>query len=102
MHKRTVGFYSEVNFPRRCGLILNGLLVAKHRRELVSTVDGDIRKIGFGVGLNLACYPEHQHKITVVEANPATSVTRFGRISHKLFYRSSEVSLLVVTDQSIL
>lgn len=97
-----MGFYSEVIFPRLCALILNGLLVAKHCRELLSTVGGDFREIGFGVGLNLACYPEYQQKITVVEVNPATSVTRFERTSHKLFYRSSEVSLLVVTDQSIL
>jgi len=65
-----VGFYSRVIFPRLCDFVLDRPFVAKHRRELLSTVDGEVLEIGFGTGLNLAYYPEHVHKITVVDPNP--------------------------------
>jgi ubiquinone/menaquinone biosynthesis C-methylase UbiE len=65
-----VGFYSRVIFPRLCDFVLDRPFVAKHRRELLSTVDGEVLEIGFGTGLNLACYPEHVRKITVVDPNP--------------------------------
>ncbi len=65
-----MGFYSQVIFPRLCDFALDRPLVAKHRRELLSTVDGEVLEIGFGTGLNLAYYPEHVHRITVVDPNP--------------------------------
>lgn len=65
-----MGFYSQLIFPRLCDFVLDRPFVAKHRRELLSTVDGEVLEIGFGTGLNLAYYPEHVHKITVVDPNP--------------------------------
>ena len=65
-----MGFYSRVIFPRLCDFVLDRPFVAKHRRELLSTVDGEVLEIGFGSGLNLAYYPDHVHKITVVDPNP--------------------------------
>jgi len=65
-----VGFYSRVIFPRLCDFVLDRPFVAKHRRDLLSTVDGEVLEIGFGTGLNLAYYPEHVRKITVVDPNP--------------------------------
>ena len=52
-----MGFYSQLIFPRLCDFVLDRPFVAKHRRELLSTVDGDVLEIGFGTGLNLAYYP---------------------------------------------
>lgn len=65
-----MGFYSQVIFPRLCDFVLNRPFVARHRQELLSTVDGEVLEIGFGIGLNLAYYPEHVRKITVVDPNP--------------------------------
>lgn len=65
-----MGFYSRVIFPRLCDFVLDRPFVAQHRRDLLSTVDGEVLEIGFGTGLNLAYYPEHVRKITVVDPNP--------------------------------
>lgn len=65
-----MGFYSRVIFPRLCDFVLDRPFVAKHRRELLSGVSGEILEIGFGTGLNLPYYPEHVRKITVVDPNP--------------------------------
>lgn len=65
-----MGFYSRVIFPRLCDFTLDRPFVAKHRRELLSGVNGEILEIGFGTGLNLAQYPAHVRKITVVDPNP--------------------------------
>ncbi|MCB9924888.1 MAG: class I SAM-dependent methyltransferase [Planctomycetaceae bacterium] len=64
-----MGFYSRTIFPWLCDLALDKPFVAKHRRELLSEVSGEILEIGFGTGLNLSCYPEEVHKITVVDPN---------------------------------
>jgi ubiquinone/menaquinone biosynthesis C-methylase UbiE len=64
-----VGFYSRTIFPWLCDLALDKPFVAEHRRELLSQVGGEILEIGFGTGLNLPCYPEEVHKITVVDPN---------------------------------
>jgi ubiquinone/menaquinone biosynthesis C-methylase UbiE len=72
-----VDFYSRVIFPRLCDFVLDRPFVAKHRRELLSTVDGEVLEIGFGTGLNLAYYPEHVRKITVVD--PSSGMQRQAR-----------------------
>ena len=56
-------------FPRLCDLLLNRPFVAKHRRELLATVCGDVLEIGFGTGLNLPHYPAQVRKITTVDPN---------------------------------
>ena len=58
-----MGFYSRVIFPWLCDLSLDRPFVAKHRRELLSSVSGETLEIGFGTGLNLPCYPEDVRKI---------------------------------------
>src|SRR6266542_1639921 len=65
----TVGFYSQVIFPRLCELLLNRPFVARYRRELLAHASGNILKIGFGTGLNLPCYPPHVRKVTTVDPN---------------------------------
>lgn len=64
-----MSFYSRTIFPWLCDLALDKPFVAEHRRELLSEVSGEILEIGFGTGLNLSCYPEKVHKITVVDPN---------------------------------
>src|SRR6266704_3670654 len=65
-----MGFYSRVVFPRLCDFVLNQPFIANLRRQLLAHVDGNILEIGFGTGLNLACYPAHVRKITTVDPNP--------------------------------
>jgi ubiquinone/menaquinone biosynthesis C-methylase UbiE len=65
-----MGFYSDVIFPRLCELLLNRPLVAKHRRQLLATVCGDVLEIGFGTGLNLPYYPAQVRRIATVDPNP--------------------------------
>jgi ubiquinone/menaquinone biosynthesis C-methylase UbiE len=64
-----VGFFSQVIVPRLCDLLLNKPLLARHRRDLLASVHGDVLEIGFGTGLNLPYYPEQVRKITAVDPN---------------------------------
>lgn len=64
-----MGFYSRVIFPRLCDLGLDRPWVAARRREALASADGAILEIGFGTGLNLACYPDSVRKITTVDPN---------------------------------
>jgi ubiquinone/menaquinone biosynthesis C-methylase UbiE len=65
-----MGFYAQVVLPLLCDFGLDRPLVAKYRQELLAAAGGNILEIGFGTGLNLACYPPHVRKITTVEPNP--------------------------------
>jgi ubiquinone/menaquinone biosynthesis C-methylase UbiE len=82
-----VGFYSKVIFPRLCDLCLNNRAVASHRRELLAQTHGEVLEIGFGTGLNLACYPASLRKITTVDPNPG-----MHRLAHKRL-RQSEIDV---------
>ncbi|MCI0684864.1 MAG: class I SAM-dependent methyltransferase [Gemmataceae bacterium] len=65
-----MSFYSQVIFPRLCDLLLDRPAVAKLRGELLAHTRGEVLEIGFGTGLNLACYPDHVRRINAVDANP--------------------------------
>ena len=65
-----MGFYSQRIVPWLCDFSLDRPLVTRYRRELLAQADGNILEIGFGTGLNLACYPEPVRKITIVDPNP--------------------------------
>ncbi len=64
-----MGFYSQVIVPLLCDLGLDRPFVARYRRELLAGTAGNILELGFGTGLNLACYPPHVRKITIVDPN---------------------------------
>jgi ubiquinone/menaquinone biosynthesis C-methylase UbiE len=64
-----MGFYQRVIFPLLCDLSLDQPFVARHRRDLLAEVDGEILEIGFGTGLNLPHYPPHVRRITTIEPN---------------------------------
>ena len=65
-----MGIYARLIFPRLCDLFLNQPSVTRLRRELLAHAQGRILEIGFGTGLNLACYPAHVQKLTTVDPNP--------------------------------
>jgi ubiquinone/menaquinone biosynthesis C-methylase UbiE len=87
-----MGWYSRVIFPRICDLALGTALVSKYRRELLEHAIGEVLEIGFGTGLNLAHYPGHIHKLTVIDPN---------RGMHRLGRKRIESSRMEV-DQRIL
>src|SRR5262249_62024717 len=64
-----MGFYAQVIVPLLCDFGLDRPFVARHRRELLAHASGTILEIGFGTGLNLACYPPQVRKITTVDPN---------------------------------
>ena len=43
--------------------------MARHRRQLLATVCGDVLEVGFGTGLNLPHYPAQVRRITTVDPN---------------------------------
>jgi len=65
-----MGFYSRAIVPFLCDFGLDRPFVARYRRELLVSASGNILEVGFGSGLNLACYPPHVCKITTVDPNP--------------------------------
>ena len=88
----TVGFYSDVIFPRLCDLLMNRPLVARHRQQLLATARGDVLEVGFGTGLSLQHYPAQVRRITTVDPN---------RGMHRLAQRRVKRSKIEV-DQRVL
>jgi len=72
-----MGFYSRLIFPRLCDWTMNDPKIAGLRKEVLTEVGGIILEIGFGTGLNLACYPEHVRRITA--ADPGEGMNRLAR-----------------------
>jgi SAM-dependent methyltransferase len=64
-----VGLYSRFVFPWLCDTLLGRPFLAKYRRELLATVEGDVLEIGFGTGLNLPHYPPQVRKISAIDPN---------------------------------
>ncbi len=73
-----MGFYSRVVFPCLCEWMMSDPSMAALRREVLAQVAGEVLEIGFGTGLNLACYPDHVREITTVDPNPG-----MGRLAAK-------------------
>lgn len=65
-----MGLYSRLIFPWLCDFALDQPLIAEHRRQLLSAVDGDVLEIGIGTGLNLPHYPGGVRQIVAVDPNP--------------------------------
>ena len=73
--------YRRVIFPRLLELVLASERLEGYRRQLLAQVQGAVLEIGFGTGLNLACYPAEIEKITVVDPNPGMGSLARRRIA---------------------
>jgi ubiquinone/menaquinone biosynthesis C-methylase UbiE len=62
-----VDAYNRSVFPRLMDAALAAPEIARLRRELLAAVCGDILELGFGTGLNLACYPAAVRQLTAVD-----------------------------------
>lgn len=65
-----MSIYRHHLFPRLCHLALRDEETARRRREALAGLAGEVLEIGFGTGLNLACYPEAVTRVVGVEPNP--------------------------------
>ncbi len=64
-----MNLYTQFLFPRLIDRVMQGEPFEHYRRELLADVSGEVLEIGFGTGLNLACYPDRVQKITTVDPN---------------------------------
>lgn len=62
--------YSRYIFPRLMDFLMSGRHHAALRPGILYECDGDVLEVGFGTGLNLAHYPEHVRRLTILEPNP--------------------------------
>ncbi|MGV7220826.1 MAG: class I SAM-dependent methyltransferase [Nitrospinales bacterium] len=92
-----MGFYSRVLFPRGCDLLMSMPMLAKHRKDTLEEVSGNILEIGFGTGLNLAHYPTSIQKITTVDVNAGMNALAQKRIDQS----SIEVENLTLNGENL-
>ena len=76
-----MNFYERRILPYLLDLSLSSPGLAKHRREILAEVTGEVLEIGFGTGLNLSYYPEQIHKIATVDPNPEIHTIAQKRIA---------------------
>ena len=71
--------------------------LAKHRKDVLEEVSGNILEIGFGTGLNLAHYPSAIKKITTVDVNAGMNILAQKRINQS----SIEVENLTLNGENL-
>lgn len=76
-----MSFYEQKILPYLFDLSLSDPNIAKHRRDILAGVTGEVLEIGFGTGLNLPYYPEHIHKIATVDPNSGVHAIAQKRIA---------------------
>lgn len=62
-----MGIYAKFIFPRLMELALGGEEIGRLRREALGAASGETLEIGFGTGLNLACYPGSVSRLTAID-----------------------------------
>lgn len=62
-----MGIYSRFVFPRLMDFALSRRQPMQYRRQELEPVRGDVLEMGFGTGLNLACYPDKVERLTLVD-----------------------------------
>jgi ubiquinone/menaquinone biosynthesis C-methylase UbiE len=64
-----MAIYRDHIFPRLLEIALGGRKPMEYRRRVLTTARGQVLEIGFGTGLNLACYPETVEKLTLLDVD---------------------------------
>lgn len=62
-----MGIYADHIFPRLMESGLKGDLHEQYRRRALERARGTVLEIGFGTGLNLACYPEAVERVVGID-----------------------------------
>lgn len=76
-----MGWYGRWIFPHLLDWTMAGEPLATYRRQVLSTVSGEVLEIGFGTGLNLAYYPDTVSSLTVIEPNPGMAAIAQPRLA---------------------
>jgi ubiquinone/menaquinone biosynthesis C-methylase UbiE len=76
----SMGFYSQVVFPRLLDWGMSSPDIEKYRQEVLAEVSGEVLEIGFGTGLNIPHYPKHIQKLTTIDVNPGMNALAQKRI----------------------
>ncbi|HJZ67300.1 MAG TPA: class I SAM-dependent methyltransferase [Blastocatellia bacterium] len=63
-----MGFYSTHVFPRVLDWSLSDATVEEQRRAALAPLRGRVLEVGFGTGLNLACYPNTVTRLTAIDS----------------------------------
>jgi ubiquinone/menaquinone biosynthesis C-methylase UbiE len=63
-----MGLYSSYIFPRLLDWSLGNAMIRNQRREALEGLHGHVLEIGFGTGLNLACYPPAVTRVTALDS----------------------------------
>jgi ubiquinone/menaquinone biosynthesis C-methylase UbiE len=84
-----VGLYSDVIFPWLMDRMLRQAEVSALRRQVLRQATSPVLELGFGTGLNLACYPEHVCEITAVDLHKP----RLGFVRKRIAQASVKVDL---------
>ncbi|HEV3137632.1 MAG TPA: class I SAM-dependent methyltransferase [Pirellulales bacterium] len=63
-----MGIYRNYIFPYMLELSLGGKHPMERRRQALEESRGDVLEIGFGTGLNLACYPRSVARLTLLDS----------------------------------
>ena len=92
-----MGFYARVIFPRFYDCLMDKPFWAKHRREQLASVSGEILEIGVGTGLNLPHYPEHVREIVTAEPNPGMN----ERLQQRIDQTGIEVEKRVIGSEQL-
>jgi len=92
-----VGLYSKYIFPRFYDRLIDKPFWAKHRKEQLASVDGEILEIGVGTGLNLPHYPPHVRKI--VTADPNLGMNK--RLQRRIDETGIEVDKKIISSESL-
>lgn len=62
-----MGLYSDFIFPHMLEFLLGNKQAMHYRRQALAEAHGDVLEIGFGTGLNLACYPAAVSRLTIID-----------------------------------
>ena len=92
-----MGLYSKHVFPRIYDLAMDKPFWAKHRKEQLALLDGEILEIGVGTGLNLPHYPSHVRKITTADPNPGMN----KQLQRRIDETGLDVDKKVISSESL-
>lgn len=92
-----MGVYSNVIFPRFYDYAMDKPFWAKHRKDQLAGVHGEILEIGVGTGLNLPHYPEQVQRITTADPNPGMN----KRLQKRITQTGIEVDKRIISSESL-
>jgi ubiquinone/menaquinone biosynthesis C-methylase UbiE len=92
-----MGFYGRYVFPRLMEFVLSGKDVMGYRRKALEPARGDVLEVGFGTGMNLACYPAGVGKLTLLDSEQFLS----RRVSRRIAEVPFEVSVAYLSAEKL-